>query len=76
MKFLDGLKTLIGVVGTVVTVVLPKVSPAVVVAVGDHVFSVAQGVFGVLTLLGVIHKVEKKAEADKEAAKYSPNTRR
>lgn len=65
MKFLNGLKTIIGVVGTVVTVLVPKITPAVVTEVGDHAFAVAQGVFGLLTVLGIIHKVEKKVEATK-----------
>jgi hypothetical protein len=59
MKFLDGLKTVIGVIGTVASVLIPKVTPDVVNVVGDHTMAIAQGVFGLLTVLGIIHKVEK-----------------
>lgn len=59
MKFLNGLKTIIGVVGSVVLVIAPKVGLDVVQSAGDQVYGIAQGVFGLLTILGVIHKVEK-----------------
>lgn len=59
MKFLNGLKTIIGVVGTVITVLIPKVTPEIVTTVGDHTVAIAQGVFGLLTVLGIIHKAEK-----------------
>jgi hypothetical protein len=62
MKFLDGFKTIIGVAGSVALIVAPKIDPAIVQAVGDHAYGVAQGVFGLLTVLGVIHKREKKAK--------------
>ena len=61
MKFLDGLKTVIGLVGTVVSVAVPRVAPQVGEAI-PHVVAVAQGVFGALFALGVIHKVEKRAK--------------
>lgn len=60
MKFLNGFKTVIGVIGSVVLVLAPRVSADVVQAVGDQVYGVAQGIFGLLTILGIIHKVEKK----------------
>lgn len=59
MNFLNGLKTIIGVVGSVITIVIPKFTPVVVNAVGDQVLAVAQGVFGLLLTLGIVHKVEK-----------------
>lgn len=62
MKFLNGFKTVIGLVGTVVTVVFPKMAPDVVATVGDGLYGVAQGVFVTLAALGVIHKVEKAAD--------------
>lgn len=65
MKFLNGFKTIIGLVGSVVTVLIPKVTPDIVSAVSDHAVAVAQGVFGLLTVLGVIHKVEKKGDGAK-----------
>lgn len=61
MKFLNGFKTVIGVIGSVVLVLAPRVSADVVQAVGDQAYGVAQGIFGLLTVLGIIHKVEKKA---------------
>lgn len=64
MNFLNGFKTIIGVLGSVVAIVLPKVAPGVVQAVGDQVVGIAQGVFGLLTALGIIHKVEKAQAAD------------
>lgn len=72
MKFLNGFKTLIGVLGTVATVLLPKIAPGVVQAVGDAAVNVATGIFGLLGALGIIHKVEKSSDA----AKFSgPNGR-
>lgn len=65
MKFLNGFKTILGLVGTVVTVLMPKVTPDLVAGVGDHAVAIAQGVFGLLTVLGIIHKVEKKVEGTK-----------
>ena len=59
MKFLDGFKTLIGLVGTVVAVVLPRVAPGVVQAVGEAAVQVATGAFAMLAALGLIHKGEK-----------------
>lgn len=59
MKFLDGLKTIIGLAGSIVTIVAPKVAPDIVGQVGEHVIGISQGVFGLLTVLGLIHKAEK-----------------
>lgn len=61
MKFLNGFKTVIGVLGTVVTVVLPKVTPEVVQAVGGAMVQIAEGAFIMLGALGLIHKGEKAA---------------
>lgn len=60
MNFLNGFKTILGVVGTVVSVVVPNAAPAIGEA-SPHIFAVAQGVFGTLLALGVIHKAEKRA---------------
>jgi hypothetical protein len=59
MKFLNGWKTIIGVIGTVATVLVPKLDPAIIPAIGDHAVGLIQGAFGLLTALGIIHKVEK-----------------
>ena len=59
MRFLNGLKTAIGVSGTLILLLLPRLQPSVIQAVGDQVYGVAQGVFGLFTALGLIHKVEK-----------------
>lgn len=61
MRFLDGLKTAIGVVGTLVSILVPEVAPGVVQEVGQHVLGIVQGVFGALAALGVIHKIEKRS---------------
>ena len=58
MKFLDGFKTIIGLVGTALAIVVPHVAPQVQESI-PHVIGIAQGAFGLLTVLGVIHKVEK-----------------
>lgn len=63
MKFLDGFKTIVGLVGTAVTVLLPSVAPEVAASIGDQVVSISQGVFGLLAALGIIHKVEKAKAA-------------
>lgn len=59
MKFLDGFKTVVGAVGLTVTLVAPHLAPQVQ-DIGGNAFLVAQGVFGCLTALGVIHKAEKR----------------
>jgi len=59
MKFLNGFKTIIGLAGTVVSVLAPKFAPALNEA-APHAIAVAQGVFGLLLALGLIHKVEKR----------------
>lgn len=61
MKFLNGFKTILGAVGMVVTIAAPSLAPAIGEA-APHAISVAQGVFGLLTVLGIIHKAEKKAQ--------------
>ena len=65
MKFLNGWKTVLGLVGTVGTIIISsggKVGAiaSTVVQVFGHVDSVVAGVFGALTVVGIIHKVEKK----------------
>lgn len=62
MKFLNGWKTFLGVAGTVLTVVLPKVDPAILGGALNDANNVVVGAFGLLTLLGVIHKVEKRGQ--------------
>lgn len=64
MNFLNGLKTVIGLFGTAITVIVPQVDPSVVSAVGDHAVGIAQGAFGLLTVLGLIHKREKAKAKD------------
>lgn len=59
MKFLNGWKTILGVAGTAATLVFPHVDPGVLGGVLDNANNVVTGAFGLLTLLGVIHKVEK-----------------
>jgi len=61
MKFLNGFKTIIGLAGTVLGVILPKIDSAIITGVGDHVYGIAQGVFGLLLTLGLIHKAEKRS---------------
>lgn len=58
MKFLNGFKTVLGLAGTVVTVLAPKFAPTLNEA-APHAVAVAQGAFGLLLALGVIHKAEK-----------------
>jgi hypothetical protein len=58
MKFLNGFKTVIGLAGTVAAVVAPRFAPAINEA-APHAIAVAQGVFGLLLALGLIHKAEK-----------------
>ncbi len=58
MKFLNGLKTVIGVAGTVATLVMPKIVPVITDA-APHAINIAQGAFGLLMVLGIIHKKEK-----------------
>lgn len=59
MKFLDGWKTVIGLVGTVVTILVPKLDPNLVTGIGEHATGIVQGVFGLLAVLGIVHKTEK-----------------
>lgn len=68
MRFLDGFKTIIGAVGMVVVTVFPKVAPAVVTGAVEAVTTIATGAFGLLTVLGVIHKVEKAKDAEIRSA--------
>lgn len=58
MKFLNGLKTIIGLAGTVATFVAPKIAPVITEA-APHAINVAQGAFGLLLVLGIIHKAQK-----------------
>lgn len=58
MKFLNGFKTIIGLAGVVVSTVVPSLVP-VVNEIAPQLVGIAQGVFGVLATLGVVHKVEK-----------------
>jgi hypothetical protein len=62
MKFLNGLKTIIGLAGTVVAIALPRISPDVVSAVGDGLYHIGAGVFSTLAALGIVHKVEKATQ--------------
>jgi len=62
MKFLNGFKTWIGVAGLIATTVVPQYAPAINEA-APHAVNIAQGVFGLLLTLGLIHKGEKKAAA-------------
>lgn len=59
MKFLNGWKTVLGIAGSVITIVLPKVDPAVLGGALNDANNVVTGAFGLLTLLGIVHKVEK-----------------
>lgn len=64
MKFLNGFKTFIGLAGIIITTVTTKVAPEVVAQVGSEVVGIAEGVFGLLLTLGIVHKAEKRADAD------------
>lgn len=64
MKFLNGWKTVVGIVGTIGTVLVASGGKiggiaSTAVQVFGHLDSVVAGVFGALAVLGVIHKVEK-----------------
>lgn len=64
MKFLNGWKTILGVIGTVGTVLVASGGSIghaadVVVQASHHLDAVFLGVFGLLGTLGVVHKVEK-----------------
>lgn len=60
MKFLDGWKTVLGVAGCVLTVALPRAQPGVIGGILDNANNAVVGVFGLLTVLGIVHKVEKR----------------
>jgi hypothetical protein len=60
MHFLNGRKTVIGL-GGLAAAVGAALSPDVVQAVGERILGIVQGVFGLLSLLGLIHKKEKRA---------------
>lgn len=60
MKFLDGFKTILGTVVLVVGTAIPKIAPAVA-AGAEHAIGIVQGVGGLLAVLGLIHKGEKRA---------------
>lgn len=57
MNFLNGWKTILGAVGLGLTV---AVSPEKATEIVTNADSVLSGVFGLLTVLGVIHKAEKR----------------
>lgn len=74
MKFLDGWKTKLGVIGGLASIVVPAVTQVIsgnaalgqalvdtATQVVNHVGAVVTGASALLTLLGVVHKVEKKA---------------
>lgn len=58
MQFLNGFKTVIGLLGTVAAVLVPHIAPTIQAA-APQVVDIAQGAFGLLLTLGIIHKVEK-----------------
>lgn len=58
MKFLNGFKTVLGAAGMVLTIVAPKIVPVITDA-APHAINIAQGAFGLLAVLGLIHKSEK-----------------
>lgn len=59
MKFLNGWKTILGVAGTLGAIVFPHVDPGVLGGALDNANNVVTGAFGLLTVLGIIHKAEK-----------------
>jgi hypothetical protein len=66
VKFLNGWKTILGIVGTVVTVGVGAGGDVGAIAskVGEfagNADAVVTGAFGMLTVLGVAHKLEKRA---------------
>ena len=66
MKFLNGWKTVLGFVGTGVTLVVasgghPAEIASKVGEIAQHTDAILTGAFGVLGVLGVIHKAEKRA---------------
>lgn len=72
MKFLNGWKTLLGILTTAAAVIVPSVGgdaslvPAVSDQVGnivEHGSALVAGIGATLTTLGLIHKVEKKRAA-------------
>ena len=64
MKFLNGFKTILGALGLVLTVAAPKVAPELIGTTINQVHDIALGVFGLLTTLGIVHKVEKAKDAE------------
>ena len=72
MKFLNGWKTILGVIGTLTTI---AVSAGVqdhglietVKAIAGHADSLIVGATGILTVIGVIHKSEKRQHAKETA---------
>lgn len=66
MKFLNGWKTITGLVGMVGTVVVsaggkPAALATTILETAGHLDSVILGVFGALTAVGLIHKAEKRS---------------
>ena len=67
MKFLNGWKTILGVLGTVGTVLVASggkigAIAGTAITIGGHLDSVLLGAFGILTALGIVHKAEKSKE--------------
>lgn len=60
MKFLNGWKTILGVAGIVLPMVI---APEKAHDVITHADSIVVGAAGLLTILGVIHKTEKASAA-------------
>lgn len=64
MKFLNGFKTIIGVIGAIATPLVAvggdigKIAQDGISAL-PHVYTTVEGAFLALTAIGIIHKVEK-----------------
>lgn len=67
MKFLNGFKTIIGVLGAVATPLIAvggdvgKIAQDGISAL-PHIYSTVEGAFLALTAIGIIHKVEKASK--------------
>lgn len=71
MKFLNGYKTVLGIGLTLASVILPAIGkdasilPAIgqtLSDIGDHAATLVTGIGAALTLLGLKHKAEKRAD--------------
>mgnify|MGYP001160660381 CR=1 FL=1 len=66
MKFLNGFKTVIGIIGAVATPLVAlggdvgRIATDGIAAL-PHVYSTVEGAFLTLATLGIIHKAEKRA---------------